>query len=234
MNDTVTDVEEYIVLDPITFEDELEQTEWSSPLLLSKIKKVYNDLVNIDSFPDNTLPKRENILRIFRILSPREVKVLIIGQDPYPNPYDACGFAFSFENSGRLPTPMSLRNILCELQNDGFKKTSGDLSGWVKQGVMLLNTSLTVEKHRSNSHKTIWEGFSKLVIDSIPNKFVAILWGNDARNFATQIRKKGGYCIESVHPSPLSASRGFFGSKPFSQCNKALAKFGERPIDWSL
>lgn len=167
-----------------------------------------------------------------------DVKVVIIGQDPYHGPNQANGLAFSV-NKG-IAVPPSLQNIYQELSDDlGIKSpTHGDLSDWVKQGVMLLNTSLTVEAGKAGSHKDIgWMPFIQGVI-SILNEYhenlVFILWGKHAQQFRAGMSTNRHYYIESAHPSPFSADRGFFGSKPFSQCNTFLRTINKQPIDWEI
>ena len=176
----------------------------------------------------NILPSRENI---WNALIPIEsIKVVILGQDPYPNG-NAHGLAFSVLPD--VPIPMSLKNIYKELVSDGFvAPVNGCLDGWSKQGVMLLNTILTIEE--SNSHfKMGWEEVTNQIIRSIAKSenVIFVLWGKTA-----QTKKKLGlhHVIESTHPSPLSAYRGFFGSKPFSTINQLLTEMGKEIIDWSI
>lgn len=168
------------------------------------------------------------------------VKVVIIGQDPYHGEGQANGLAFSV-NKG-VTIPPSLVNIYKELESDlGIKAPDhGDLTSWVEQGVLLLNTSLTVEAGRPASHKDIgWMPFIQGVVN-ILNKdrdnLVFILWGKHAQQFKTGIDRTKHIILESAHPSPFSADRGFFGSKPFSNCNRKLALFGKsiKPINWEI
>lgn len=177
--------------------------------------------------------------QIFRALQmPLDaVKVLILGQDPYPTPGHAVGLAFSVHPD--LPVlPASLRNIFAELRTDigcALPK-SGDLSGWVQQGVLLLNRTLTVRVGEARSHyKLGWEQITLHAIQCLAAKnpnFVSILWGSDAQSVAQFL--DSSRVIASVHPSPLSAHRGFFGSKPFSKANDMLLDAGLAPIDWCL
>ena len=165
------------------------------------------------------------------------MRVLIVGQDPYPNPRHPIGLCFAV-NADVRPLPPSLVNIYKELQDDvGVTPPAhGDLSAWSDQGVMLLNRVLTVRPGASNSHKGKgWEEVTACAIDALADRggpLVAILWGNDAKNL--QPRLGGVPAVTSVHPSPLSAHRGFFGSKPFSQANALLEQQGAAPVDWSL
>lgn len=181
-------------------------------------------------------PGGDRVLRAFqRPLA--EVRVLIVGQDPYPNPDHPVGLSFSVPREVQ-PLPPSLANIYTELQTDlGIAPAShGDLSAWADRGVMLLNRVLTVEPGRSNSHKGKgWEAVTEHAIRVLAARggpLVAILWGNDARRLRPWLGEVPA--IESAHPSPLSAYRGFFGSKPFSTVNTLLAQQGGAPVDWAL
>lgn len=184
------------------------------------------------------LPAGEHVLRAFqRPLS--QVKVLIVGQDPYPTPGHPVGLSFSVA-PGVAP-PRSLVNIFAELVDDQgvARPTTGDLSPWADQGVMLLNRCLTVRPHESNAHRGKgWEPVTEQAIRVLASRaaegqaLTAILWGSDAR------RLKGDLTpipwVESVHPSPLSARNGFFGSKPFGRVNRMLEEQGGTPVDWRL
>ncbi|MBN2176415.1 MAG: uracil-DNA glycosylase [Demequinaceae bacterium] len=178
------------------------------------------------------LPASENILRAFRTpLS--EVKVLVVGQDPYPTPGDPVGLCFSV-GPGR-PVPRSLANIAKELKDDtGEDLADGDLSPWASQGVMLLNRVLTVRPGASGSHRGKgWEEFTSHAIGVLAARggpLVAILWGRDAQSLRPNLGAVPA--IESAHPSPLSASAGFFGSRPFSRTNALLVEQGATPIRW--
>ncbi|MDY3127072.1 MAG: uracil-DNA glycosylase [Corynebacterium sp.] len=173
---------------------------------------------------------------VFRALSipPQNVKVLIVGQDPYPTPGHAMGLAFSVNRGVSLPR--SLRNIYLELESDmGIKPAShGDLSAWTQQGVMLLNRVLTVRAGDAGSHRGKgWEPVTERIIRSLNRPgMVAVLWGRDAAACAPWLDK--ATVISSPHPSPLSARRGFFGSRPFSRVNAALCEAGLQPVDWRL
>jgi uracil-DNA glycosylase len=182
------------------------------------------------------LPAGENVLRAFK--QPfHEVRVLIVGQDPYPTPGHPVGLSFSVAEDVR-PLPKSLINIFQEYQNDlGFPAPSnGDLSPWTGRGVLLLNRALTVAPGRPNSHQGKgWEEITEQAIRALAARsepMVAILWGRNARNLRPLLGELP--CIESAHPSPMSASGGFFGSRPFSRANELLAKQGAEPIDWQL
>ena len=166
-----------------------------------------------------------------------EVRVLILGQDPYPTPGHAIGLAFATSADVR-PLPRSLSNIFRELSDDlGVAPAEhGDLTAWADAGVMLLNRVLTVRAGAAGSHrKHGWETITEHAIRVLVERggaLVAVLWGNEARSLAPLLATVP--CIESAHPSPLSASRGFFGSRPFSRANEALRAQGAEPIDWRL
>lgn len=182
------------------------------------------------------LPAGENILRVFQS-DFASVRVLIIGQDPYPTPGQAIGLAFAVSPDTR-PLPRSLQNIYRELRNDLDIPTPGhgDLSVWSEQGVLLLNRVLTVSPGAAGSHRGKgWEAVTDRAIQSLVERgkpLVAILWGKDAQSLAPHLESTP--IIQSAHPSPLSATRGFFGSKPFSQANEFLKKQGAEPIDWRI
>jgi uracil-DNA glycosylase len=183
------------------------------------------------------LPAGQNVLRAFTFPFD-SVRVLIVGQDPYPTPGHAVGLSFSVAPDVR-PLPRSLENIFTEYGTDlGLPKPStGDLTAWSQRGVMLLNRVLTVRPGTPASHRGKgWEAVTECAIRALtarPTPLVAILWGRDAATLKPMLGD-GVEVIESAHPSPLSASRGFFGSKPFSRANALLAHAGAEPIDWSL
>ncbi|WP_246019250.1 uracil-DNA glycosylase [Saccharothrix australiensis] len=182
------------------------------------------------------LPAGENVLRAFQ--QPfHGVRVLIVGQDPYPTPGHAVGLSFSVSPETR-PIPKSLINIYREYMDDlGHPKPSnGDLTPWTEQGVLLLNRALTVQPGKSNSHQGKgWEPITEQAIKALAAReepLVAILWGRNARNLKPLLAPYP--CVESAHPSPLSAGAGFFGSRPFSKANALLVQQGAEPIDWKL
>jgi uracil-DNA glycosylase len=182
------------------------------------------------------LPAGPNVLRAFR--APLDdVRILIVGQDPYPTPGHPIGLSFAVDRDVR-PLPRSLQNIYKELRDDlhTVPPPHGDLSAWSRHGVMLLNRVLTVRPGEPGSHRGKgWEPVTEHAIRTLVQRdrpFVAILWGRDASTLKPMLG--GTPVIESAHPSPLSASRGFFGSRPFSQANTLLEKLGEKPVDWSL
>jgi len=183
------------------------------------------------------LPGGQNILRAFT--QPlTDVRVLILGQDPYPTPGHAVGLSFSVDPAVR-PLPRSLQNIYRELVADCEvpMPANGDLTAWTQRGVMLLNRVLTVQAGESGSHRGKgWESVTDAAIAGLVARdgepLVAILWGRDAQ--AVQPLLEDVPCIISAHPSPMSADRGFFGSRPFSGANELLAELGAEPIDWQL
>lgn len=182
------------------------------------------------------LPAAEHILRAFT--QPfADVRVLIVGQDPYPTPGHPIGLSFAVERDVR-PLPPSLRNIYRELQADlGIAPPEhGDLTAWTRHGVLLLNRCLTVAPGSSASHRGKgWEPITEQAIRALVARgtpLVAILWGRDARSLRPMLGPVPA--VESAHPSPLSAANGFFGSKPFSRANVALVQQGAEPVDWTL
>ncbi len=182
------------------------------------------------------LPAGDRVLRAFA--DPYEaVRVLVVGQDPYPTPGHAIGLSFAVERSVR-PLPRSLQNVYAELASDtGITPPShGDLSGWAAQGVLLLNRVLTVSPGNPGSHRGRgWEDVTDAAVRALVARgtpLVAVLWGRDAQALVPLLGSTP--TVTSVHPSPLSASRGFFGSAPFSQVDASLVAQGSEPVDWSL
>jgi uracil-DNA glycosylase len=192
------------------------------------------ELIENDLQAGAYLPRGKDVMNSLTF-DPAQARVLILGQDPYPSAIDAMGLAFSTARSdGRLPA--SLKNIYRELVDDlgvAYPST-GDLSPWCKQGVVLLNRTLTCAEGESNSHKDIgWRVFTDQVVSILAKQgVVAILWGKNAQEVAHYFPEDS--CIRSVHPSPLSAHRGFFGSKPFSRSNQILVAKEQDPIEWRL
>lgn len=182
-------------------------------------------------------PPKELVFKVFD-LPLQDIKVVILGQDPYHNPGQACGLSFSV-NDG-VPLPKSLINIYKELYDDlGITPAkTGNLEKWFKQGIFLLNSVLTVEEYSPASHSNVgWQDFTDYIIETISqknNNVVFVLWGSYARSKKTLIDSSCHKIIESPHPSPLSAYRGFFGSKVFSRINSYLEEVGKKPIDFNL
>jgi uracil-DNA glycosylase len=184
-------------------------------------------------------PRNADIFAAFNKTPFDKLEVVILGQDPYHGPNQAHGLSFSVQKG--VPIPRSLQNIYKELMTDipGFKMPShGNLCEWAEQGVLLLNASLTVRAATAGSHqKQGWETFTDMVIKTISDKkegIVFILWGAFAHAKAELIDQKKHFIIKSPHPSPFSADRGFFGSKPFSKTNEILRKEGKNEIDWQI
>jgi uracil-DNA glycosylase len=213
-------------------------------LLKDEFDKEY--FIELDAFVEkmykqNTVyPQKENIFNALKLVSPDNVKVVIIGQDPYHEPNQAHGLSFSVE--GNVAHPKSLINIFKELETDvGVKyPVSGNLTPWANQGVLLLNSVLTVNKGDANSHsKQGWEIFTSKILEIIlqlSQPKVFILWGTQAqKTFFSVYNKQSNVCyIKSAHPSPLSAYRDFFNSKPFSKTNSYLKNHNVEPVDWSI
>lgn len=183
-------------------------------------------------------PKRTEIDSAFKMTTYDNVRVVILGQDPYHGEGQAHGMSFSVKPGVRIPP--SLRNMLKELEDDlGCPlPTSGYLEKWAKQGVLLLNTVLTVRAGEANSHKGMgWETFTDTVIQKLSNRdkpIIFVLWGKPAQSKITLIDTEKHTILQAPHPSPLSAHRGFLGSKPYSKINASLAAWGEEPIDFCL
>jgi uracil-DNA glycosylase len=197
-------------------------------LLEKKIEEAYASSI--------CFPPKEKIFEAFALCSPRDVKVVILGQDPYHGTGESHGLAFSVRQG--IKTPPSLRNIFKELESEfGIDLTrTTDLTAWANQGVFLLNSVLTVEKDKAGSHaKWGWEEFTNAVISFISKEndhVVFVLWGDYARKKKILIDLSKHAVIESAHPSPLSSYRGFFGSEPFSKINAHLKEWGNTEIQW--
>ena len=183
-------------------------------------------------------PPMHDIYNAFKLTPYNSVKAVILGQDPYHEPNQAHGLCFSVKDGVKLPP--SLVNIYKEIKSDLgiLEPMQGDLTKWAKEGILLLNTTLTVRRAQANSHsKCGWTWFTDEVIKLLSNRkepIVFILWGGNARSKKALINKDVHFVIESAHPSPLSAYNGFFGSKPFSKTNDFLKSIGKTPIDWDL
>ena len=204
-------------------------------ILKDEVKKDYfrslGTFVKHEYATKTCFPKYENIFNALRYTDYDEVKVVILGQDPYHGENEAHGLAFSVLEG--VKRPPSLNNIFKELYSDlGIIRTNNNLSDWAQQGVLLLNTVLTVEKDKAFSHRNHgWEIFTDKIIEELNKReepIIFVLWGNPARSKKALITNKKHIIIESAHPSPLSASRGFFGSKNFTKINKYL----DKPIKW--
>lgn len=211
-------------------------------ILKEEFEKEY--FKKIESFLDkayeekNIYPPRDEIFKSLELSSFEDTNVVILGQDPYYNPGQAEGLSFSVKKGVKLPP--SLRNIYKEMNNDlGLEPAkNGTLISWARQGVLLLNASLTVEEKKPNSHKSIgWQIFTDKIISLLNERerpLVFILWGNFARSKKALITNSRHLILESAHPSPLSARNGFLGSKPFSKTNEFLKKNNLKVIDWKI
>ena len=223
---------------------ELEKLDAWRPLLAEELKKPYfaalAERVDAAYETQTVFPPREKLFTAFELTPPDKVRVVILGQDPYHEPGQANGLAFSVAPGIKLPP--SLQNIYKELEADLSVPAakSGDLTNWARQGVFLLNTVLSVQAHRANAHKDFgWQTFTDAVIaalGSLPQPIAFLLWGAQAQKKAAIIRQSPHprLILESPHPSPLSAYRGFFGSRPFSQVNAFLLSCGFPAIDWKI
>ena len=215
--------------------------DWKEPLSPLFNDEKYKQLRSflIDEYRNRVIyPDMHDLYNCFRFTTFQDLRVVLLGQDPYHNVGQAHGLCFSVQDG--IPFPPSLVNIFKELKNDlGYDvPKSGNLTKWAKEGVLLMNTSLTVREHQPNSHaKCGWSWFTDSVIKIISEQkenVVFILWGGNARSKKPLIDTKKHFIIESAHPSPLSAYNGFFGSKPFSRTNNYLEANGLPPIDWNL
>lgn len=180
------------------------------------------------------LPPERQIFAALDACSPDTTRVVILGQDPYPTPGHAHGLAFSVEPGVALPR--SLKNIYKEMAEDlGTAPTTGDLRSWAAQGVLLLNSALTVPAGEANAHKNLgWSKLTEQVLTELSTKPRAfVLWGNHAQGFVPHIHGKHHFILKTAHPSPLSARRGFFGSRPFSKVNAWLKANGDTEINWT-
>lgn len=205
---------------------------WESPGFKNFYKKIIHEYDTKEIYP----PK-DFIFNALKLTSYEKTKVVIVGQDPYHGKGEAHGLSFSVQIGIKIPP--SLKNIYKELYDDlgVLPKDNGDLTGWALQGVLLLNSVLTVEKDKAASHRNLgWEPMTDYIIKLLNLKnepVVFILWGNFAKEKAKLITNPHHYIVMSPHPSPFSAYSGFFGSKPFSKTNEFLIKNGLVPIDWS-
>ena len=217
------------------------KNDWQEILCKEFEKKYFEELIkklNVDYSNQIVSPAINKIFKAFNNTSFSEVKVVILGQDPYHGANQANGLSFSV--NADVPLPPSLKNIFQEINND-IGETNlkhGDLTSWTKQGVLLMNSSLTVIKGKAGSHSNIgWETFTNNIIKKLSNQkngLVFILWGNFAKSKEALINKNGHLILKSAHPSPLSAYRGFWGAKHFSKTNFFLKKKNKKPIDWQV
>ena len=211
---------------------------WKEILEKEQKQSYYQDLLTFvaqERKEHIVYPPEGQVFTCFELTPYEKVKVVILGQDPYHQPNQAMGLAFSVQKN--QPLPKSLINIFKELETDlGIKNTNGDLSHWAQQGVFMMNTLMTVRESQPMSHQGKgWETFTDKILKSLGERekpIIFVLWGKKAQDKKLFIESHH-YIIESSHPSPLSAYRNFWGSKPFSRINEILEKEGLRPIDWS-
>ncbi|WP_291292507.1 uracil-DNA glycosylase [Enterococcus sp.] len=217
------------------------ENDWQEVLQSSFDQAYYQQLrefLKVEYATQKIHPAMDHIYEALKLTPYHEVKVVILGQDPYHGPNQAHGLSFSVQPGVRIPP--SLRNIYKELQSDlGIQPVShGYLVSWAQQGILLLNTVLTVREGQAYSHRGKgWEQLTDTIIEKLNQRekpVIFVLWGKPAQQKKALIDTKKHIIIESPHPSPLSASRGFFGSKPFSKINQALIALGETPINWQL
>lgn len=215
--------------------------DWQELLKDEMNKEYYTKLEKFLESEYNTktvYPEKQNIFSALEYTSYKDTKAVILGQDPYHGPNQSHGLAFSVKPGVRIPP--SLRNMYKELKDDlnCYIPDNGYLEKWAREGVLLLNTSFTVRGGEANSHRKIgWEIFTDRIIELLNQRedpMVFILWGNNAIKKEELITNKNHHIIKSYHPSPLSASRGFFGTKPFSRTNDFLKSIGKEPIDWQI
>lgn len=206
-----------------------------APIKNSEYFATLRKKINEEYAKNICFPPKKQIFRALELTPFDEVKVVILGQDPYHNDFQANGLCFSV--SDMVPAPPSLKNIYKELEIDlNIKKNTNDLASWALQGVLLLNTTLTVKAHEANSHKDLgWEQFTDFIIKEISThkeNIVFVLWGAYAQKKSQLIDSQKHLIIKTAHPSPLSAHRGFLGSKPFSKINNYLSKHQKAIINW--
>lgn len=219
-----------------TYKQALEKVQSSSWSDFFKTQDLDNLMTILDDSKETIYPSPEDMFKVFE-LSPQDIKLVILGQDPYYNPGQAMGLAFSV--NPETQTPKSLKNIFKELKNDlDIERNNPDLEDWHQQGVFLLNTALSVPKKKPNAHKKYWKKFTNDLIQYLtemnPN-IIYIMWGNNAKAFGQKIEKilnSKDLIHYAPHPSPLSAYQGFFNSKPFSWANKKLNELGKTEIKW--
>lgn len=210
-------------------------TEVLSPIKNSEYFTTLWEKVKQEYAVTKCFPPKNMIFRALELTPFDSVQVVIIGQDPYHNDFQANGLCFSV--SDQVTAPPSLKNIFKELEEDlGISKTTNELDSWAAQGVLMLNATLTVRAHQPNSHKDLgWDKFTDFIIQQVSEKkenVVFVLWGAFAQKKLNLIDEKKHFVIQSAHPSPFSVYRGFFGSRPFSKINDFLVSKGKPPIRW--
>ena len=216
--------------------EQLKQGPWHEFLATQNLEETVA-IIDQEATAKNIFPSPDNVFKVFEI-HPEDIKVVILGQDPYYNIGQANGLAFSVNSN--VATPRSLKNIFKELKSDlGIVRTNSNLTDWHKQGVFLLNTALTVPEKEPNAHKKLWKRFTddllKYLTEVNPD-ILYIMWGGNAKEHGLRIEQElncNDNLLYSSHPSPLSARHSFFGSKPFSWTNKQLKHQGKSPIKWA-
>lgn len=217
--------------------NQLKQSPWYEFLVTQSDLDAIIEKIDQEAQSKTIFPSPDNVFRVFET-RPKDIKVVILGQDPYYNTGQANGLAFSVNDS--IPAPRSLKNIFKELESDlGLVRTNPNLTDWHKQGVFLLNTALTVPEKEPNAHKKLWKRFTNDLLDyltEINPDILYIMWGGNAKEHGQRIEpklKRSDLILYSSHPSPLSARHSFFGSKPFSWVNYQLRCQRKTPIDWA-
>ncbi len=210
--------------------DNILKEEFRKEYFIKLINNVRKEYINKTIYP-----RKDQVFRAFRYTSYKDTKVVILGQDPYHGEKEANGLCFSVNHG--VQSPPSLQNIFKELKSDlGIVRTNTDLSDWAEQGILLLNTVLTVEKDKAFSHRDKgWEIFTDKIIEKLNERedpIVFVLWGNAARSKKSLLTNSKHMVVESAHPSPLSYSRGFKDSKPFSKINNMLKSVNKKEINW--
>lgn len=217
--------------------NQLKQGPWREFLATQSDLDAIVEKIDNEALSKTIFPSPDDVFRVFET-RPEDIKVVILGQDPYYNIGQANGLAFSVDDN--VTTPRSLKNIFKELESDlGIVRTNPNLTNWHEQGVFLLNTALTVPEKEPNAHKKLWKNFTDNLLDYLtdvnPN-ILYIMWGGNAKEHGLRIEQKlnrNNLILYSSHPSPLSARHSFFGSKPFSWINTQLKRQGKSPIDWA-
>lgn len=204
---------------------------WATPRIIEAANQALSRVSGLAELR----PTADKLFRAFDLVAPHEVRCAVLGMDPYPTPGHAMGLSFSVPE-GTKPLPPTLRNIMKELEADvGVALPSTDLTAWGRQGVLLANAALSMAG-AAGEHFKLWAPFTQAWIEHLQElnqPCVWILWGNDARAYRPLIKGSNQRVIESAHPSPLAARRGFFGSRPFTRCNELLAEMAQPGIDWA-
>lgn len=217
--------------------EQLRQSSWREFLATQSDLDAIVEKIDNEAQSKTIFPSPDNIFKVFGT-RPEDIKVIILGQDPYYNIGQANGLAFSVDDN--VTTPRSLKNIFKELESDlGIVRTNPNLTDWHEQGVFLLNTALTVPEKEPNAHKKLWKRFTDdllVYLTKVNPDILYIMWGGNAKEHGLRIEqelKSNDNILYSSHPSPLSARYSFFGSKPFSWANTQLKRQGKSPIDWA-